>query len=139
MVRVVSDFVDAFDSMTEPVTIALIGGVVSVLLALVTAAMTILNTIVIRRTEKQVVMLEKNTNSIKDALVKVTGEAEFAKGLKTGIETVVQVQQPQGPITKTATTTTHQVDRIEQTGEDTNDRVQKVEKRVLKVEDDVKS
>lgn len=118
--------------------IALIGGVVSVLLGVVTAVATILNTIVVRRTEKQVEMLEKNTNSIKDALVQVTGEAEFAKGLKTGIETVVQVQQPQVPITKTATTTTHQVDRIEQTGEDTNDRVQKVEKRVLKVEDDIK-
>jgi hypothetical protein len=30
--------------------------------------------------------LEKNTNSIKDALVKATGEAEFAKGLKQGTE-----------------------------------------------------
>jgi hypothetical protein len=28
--------------------------------------------------------LEKNTNSIKDALVKVTGESEHAKGLKQG-------------------------------------------------------
>lgn len=30
--------------------------------------------------------LEKNTNSIKDALVKSVGEAEFAKGLKEGAE-----------------------------------------------------
>jgi hypothetical protein len=28
--------------------------------------------------------LEKNTNSIKDALVKVTGESEYNKGLKQG-------------------------------------------------------
>ena len=28
--------------------------------------------------------LEKNTNSIKDALVKSVGEAEYAKGLKIG-------------------------------------------------------
>jgi hypothetical protein len=30
--------------------------------------------------------LEKNTNSIKDDLVKVTGESEFAKGLKLGTD-----------------------------------------------------
>lgn len=33
-----------------------------------------------------IALLEKNTNSIKDALVKVTAEAEFAKGLKVGQE-----------------------------------------------------
>jgi hypothetical protein len=31
-------------------------------------------------------LLEKNTNSMKDALVKVTGEAKFAEGLKIGQE-----------------------------------------------------
>ena len=38
----------------------------------------------IDRTVKAMETLEKNTNSIKDALVKVTGESEFAKGLKQG-------------------------------------------------------
>jgi len=35
-------------------------------------------------TQKTLGELEKNTNSMKDALVKVTGEKEFAKGLKQG-------------------------------------------------------
>jgi hypothetical protein len=36
--------------------------------------------------KKTIEVLENNTNSIKDALVKTTGEAEFAKGLKAGSE-----------------------------------------------------
>lgn len=35
-------------------------------------------------TRATIATLEKNTNSIKDDLVKVTGEAAFAKGLKQG-------------------------------------------------------
>lgn len=37
-------------------------------------------------TNETIVELEKNTNAIKDALVKVTAESEFAKGLKMGTE-----------------------------------------------------
>ena len=39
-------------------------------------------------------LLEKNTNSIKDALVKVTGESEFAKGLLAAAEAA---QKPANP------------------------------------------
>jgi len=51
----------------------------------------------LRETKENIVMLEKNTNSIKDALVKVTGEAEFAKGLKVGHEAAVGATGAQGP------------------------------------------
>ena len=37
-------------------------------------------------TYKAMLLLEKNTNSIKDALVKVTREAAYAEGLKDGGE-----------------------------------------------------
>lgn len=36
------------------------------------------------KTQESVDILEKNTNSIKDALVKVTGEKEYSRGLKDG-------------------------------------------------------
>jgi hypothetical protein len=38
----------------------------------------------VREAREAITTLEHNTNSIKDALVKVTGEAEFQKGLKQG-------------------------------------------------------
>jgi hypothetical protein len=38
----------------------------------------------LEETKNAMSLLEKNTNSIKDALVKTTGEKEFAKGLKQG-------------------------------------------------------
>jgi len=42
---------------------------------------------IIEETKEAVVTLEKNTNSIKDELVRVTGQSEFAKGLKAGTDT----------------------------------------------------
>ncbi len=73
--------------MTDLVAIALIGAVP----ATIAAMGTVLNVFMIqahgRILEKQrdaIVTLEKNTNSIKDELVKVTGEAEHAKGKLEG-------------------------------------------------------
>lgn len=40
----------------------------------------------ITETKVAMVTLEKQTNSIKDALVKVTGQKAFAEGLKAGTE-----------------------------------------------------
>ena len=40
----------------------------------------------IAESKSAIVLLEKNTNSIKDALVKVTAESEYAKGLKVGAD-----------------------------------------------------
>lgn len=39
-----------------------------------------------------IVQLGKNTDGIKDALVKTTGEAEFARGLKVGTDVVSDVR-----------------------------------------------
>jgi hypothetical protein len=62
---------------------------------IVASIMSVLNNIIATRNSKHLEKakddihnLEKNTNSIKDALVKVTGEAEFQKGLKQGQEGV---------------------------------------------------
>lgn len=44
------------------------------------------NTKLTAATKEAMVGLEEHTNSIKDALVKVTGEAEFARGLAIGSE-----------------------------------------------------
>ena len=51
----------------------------------------------LEETREAIVTLEKNTNSIKDALVKVTGEAEFQKGLKIGAAGNIGAPGIQGP------------------------------------------
>ena len=51
----------------------------------------------LEETKAAIVTLEHNTNSIKDALVKVTGESEFQRGLKIGTEGTVGVAGPIGP------------------------------------------
>ena len=48
------------------------------------AAIALYNLIVSRERAKAIDQLEKNTNSIKDALIKVTAEAEHAKGVLQG-------------------------------------------------------
>ena len=40
----------------------------------------------VKKTQEIIEVLEKNTNSIKDALVKTTGDAAYAQGLKDGVE-----------------------------------------------------
>jgi prefoldin subunit 5 len=84
--------------MTDAVEIALIVGVTGVIPAVITAILSFANSVAIRRAERHIAaskadisaarqtieVLEKNTNSIKDALVKVTGESEFAKGKLEG-------------------------------------------------------
>jgi flagellar biosynthesis component FlhA len=84
--------------MSDGTTIIL--ALVPCISATVAAAMGMANNAIARRNErklneqanhntesrKSIAALEKNTNSMKDALVKVVGEAEFAKGLKAGRE-----------------------------------------------------
>lgn len=48
------------------------------------ACIAVYNLIVSRKHAKDIQELSDNTNSIKDALVKVTGEAEHAKGVLEG-------------------------------------------------------
>ena len=83
-------------TFSDPVAIALIGmfgTFLTAVLGVVTAYLTRQNAKGLAATQASVEsqkgtisVLEKNTNSIKDALVKVTGESEFAKGLKLGSE-----------------------------------------------------
>lgn len=75
--------------MTDAVTISLIGAVAS----FATAVLTLVNTSLIRRQErhleeakKSIAKVELHTNSLTEQLVKVTGEAEHAKGKKEGQE-----------------------------------------------------
>lgn len=98
--------------MSEAVLIAMIGAVGLMVTALLSAITTLLVTrmqtellrtkAAVVETQAAIVTLEKNTNSIKDALVKVTAEAEFAKGLKAGEgAALVGPQGPAGPQGKT--------------------------------------
>ncbi len=72
--------------MTDPVAISLISAAASVAAAIIGLANNALgrrNSTHIEEAKNQIVTLEKNTNSIKDALVKVTGEEAFARGVKS--------------------------------------------------------
>ena len=85
--------------MTDAVAIALISAVASVAAAGIGLANNILGRENARhiaeakdsisQTKTAIITLEKQTNSIKDALVKVTGESEYAKGLKDGTDASV--------------------------------------------------
>jgi hypothetical protein len=74
--------------MSDPVTIAAIS-------ACVTVVMQLLNMYSLSKvrqdtakTHEDMRTLEKNTNSIKDALVKATAEQKYAEGLKDGLKDV---------------------------------------------------
>lgn len=69
--------------MSDPVLIALIAGVPGTLAALasfLTAVQVMRSNRHINETRGSISELEKNTNSMKDALVKVTGQLEYDKG-----------------------------------------------------------
>ncbi len=75
------------------VTIALIAAVASFAASTVAAFVGLANNYLARRnevhmteTKDAVNVLKEQTDGIKDQLVKVTGEAEYAKGLKQGTE-----------------------------------------------------
>jgi hypothetical protein len=61
-----------------------IGGFLTGAANLIIAAIAIYNLYTARQRAEAIATLEKNTNSIKDALIKVTGEAEHAKGVMAG-------------------------------------------------------
>lgn len=73
--------------MSDAVAVALIGFATSLVAAIFSLWNNIIarrNTTAIHETKEAVVTLEKNTNSIKDALVKATADAKFAEGVKAG-------------------------------------------------------
>ncbi len=61
--------------------LTVVGGFIYDLAMFIIAVMSVVNFFTIR-------VLEKNTNSIKDALVQVTGESERAKGVIEGREQI---------------------------------------------------
>ncbi len=65
--------------------LTVVGGFIYDLAMLIIAVMSVVNFFTIR-------VLEKNTNSIKDALVQVTGESERAKGVIEGREQSSQLK-----------------------------------------------
>jgi len=64
--------------MSDTVTLSIIGCVQVVALALIARRQSV--------AAKNIEKIEKATNSMKDALVKSTGEAEFAKGKEAGVQ-----------------------------------------------------
>ncbi len=83
--------------MSDAVTIALISGLPSILASLAVLIRLFKVDKKVGSTHAAIELLEKNTNSIKDALVKVTGESERAKGkLEGAAEEVVRSNEARG-------------------------------------------
>lgn len=75
--------------MSDLVAVALIAttpGMLAAIQAFLNYRIASRNSTHIEKQARAMELLEKNTNSMKDALVKVTGEAKFAEGLKSGRE-----------------------------------------------------
>ncbi len=77
--------------MTEQVTISLIGACVTVVVSTINALLTLgvrrrgkRNEKSLTETKHAVQAIKDQTDGINDKLVKVTGESEFARGLKQG-------------------------------------------------------
>ena len=84
--------------MSDAVIISLIGAIGSfaaAALGLLNNALGRRNTEHLQEAKHAIVTLEENTNSIKDALVKVTGEAEHAKGVLEGKKSSERSLPPQ--------------------------------------------
>lgn len=79
-----SDLVAALTAATPLVT---------ALGVLVTVLLQVWNTVKSTERATAIAMLEKNTNSIKDALIKTTGEAEHAKGVVQGRSEVIEASR----------------------------------------------
>lgn len=65
-----------------------VGVFISAIMSIITFANQQRQAAVARAQTAAIAELALNTNSIKDALVKVTGESEFAKGKLAGIESI---------------------------------------------------
>ncbi len=75
--------------MTDIVIISIVTAISST----IAAALGVVSSVMVAKSQKTIRELEKNTNSIKDALVKTTGESEHAKGMLAG---ALQEQQKEG-------------------------------------------
>ncbi len=68
--------------MSDTVVISLIGSAATVIVSLINAALAFSGHERGKRNEQSLDVLKQQTNGIQDKLVKVTGEAEFARGVK---------------------------------------------------------
>lgn len=73
--------------MSDPVLVALLSSCIAGVPAALAAVASLITAMKVERqnshiseTREKIAELEKNTNSMKDMLVKVTGESEYAKG-----------------------------------------------------------
>jgi hypothetical protein len=85
--------------MTVAVQTCLIGAIASVvpsIISLLNSQLARRNAANLGKITHQVSQLEVNTNSIKDALVKATGEKSYAEGLKAGQGEVMPSDQVMG-------------------------------------------
>lgn len=83
--------------MSDQVIIALLGfasSLVAAVFGLWNNMLARKNSVDLRETKTAMITLEKQTNSIKDALVKATGEAEFHKGVQAGVREGPTAEKP---------------------------------------------
>jgi len=72
--------------MSDSVLISVIGGTATLIASLITAGLSIFNTMMLRNQVSTIHDLEKNTNSMKDALVALTDKEAHARGVKEETE-----------------------------------------------------
>jgi hypothetical protein len=72
--------------MSDPVVISMIGAGATVLISIINAAFLFMGHGRGKRNEKNISDLKEQTNGIQEKLVKVTGEAEYAKGVKSEVD-----------------------------------------------------
>ncbi len=69
--------------MSDTVVISLIGSAATVVVSLINAGLALMSHERGKRNEQSLTSLKEQTNGIQEKLVKVTGEAEFARGVKS--------------------------------------------------------
>ncbi len=69
--------------ISDPVMISMVGAVATVLVSIVNAVLAFSSHERGKRNENNLSALKEQTNGIQERLVKVTGESEFARGVKS--------------------------------------------------------
>ncbi len=72
--------------LSDTVVISLVGSIATVIVSLINAGLALLSHERGKRNEQSLSTLKEQTNGIQDKLIKVTGEAEFAKGVKSEVD-----------------------------------------------------
>ncbi len=72
--------------MSDPIAISLIGALSTVVISLINAGFALLGHARGKRNEQNLSALKEQTNGIQEKLIRVTGEAEYAKGVKSEVD-----------------------------------------------------